>query len=556
MRKIFPLPEHIVAKIAAGEVIERPAYAVKELIENAIDAKADSITITIENAGLKKIIVSDTGEGMDKEDLIESIKPHTTSKIFSEDMLTGIATLGFRGEALSSIAAISTMSIKSRRADTLWGTMITATKQRVTDIEPVGMPIGTTVTIDNLFSTVPARKKFLKSQKTEFRHILDIIIQYAISFPQISFRLWHNKRNIINLPKTNVIIDRLSAILGKDLLQNLLPLSYEDAYVTIHGFVAKPHITASTSSKQFLFVNKRAVSDKLLSLAVKESYGNLLDVHTHPIVIVFLTLPCEIVDVNIHPRKEYVSFTDNKLIFDAVKNAVTTTLTEHNISFSNIPWRIQGLTNSFAGKTLRESILPWDIPKEQTEHITQIHSVYLMMQTRRGIIIIDQHAAHERILYEHFKRIFTNRSKTRESYTLSPPYEFTASISDSVLLEEHIPIFTQLGFSLIHIKTSLFCLRAVPSLLRDRNYAALIRELCDDLREEGGIKDIDSATTRMLSFLACRDAIKRGDVVTPRQAKELIETLYKTPNNSSCAHGRPTYWEISLKELNSKFKRT
>src|SRR5664279_5399239 len=264
MKKIYPLPENIIAKIAAGEVIERAAYAVKELIENSIDAGADVISVHIEESGLRQIIVIDNGEGMSSEDLEECIKPHTTSKISSEDNLSQIRTLGFRGEALSSIASISRMILKSKLKDAVAGTKIEIVQGNVKQILPVGMPQGTHITIDNLFFPVPGRRKFLKSPRTEFRHIVNVLAHAVIAYPQVHFSLTHNKKKVFDLPKSSGTMERVKLLLGIGVFSNLLPVLSTEDYISVSGFLTRPQISASTSQKQFIFVNHRKITNHLI----------------------------------------------------------------------------------------------------------------------------------------------------------------------------------------------------------------------------------------------------------------------------------------------------
>jgi DNA mismatch repair protein MutL len=568
MKTIHQLPQDIIAKIAAGEVIDRPAYAVKELIENAIDAKADYITIQIEEAGLKKIIVTDNGSGMSREDIEECFKPHTTSKISQIEQLLGITSLGFRGEALSSIAAISNMTIRSRRESETSGTEVVIKNGVVNKISPVGIPAGTTIIIEQLFHNVPVRKKFLKSQATEFRNIGEIVMQYALSFPNIRFFLNHNKKIILDLPKNQNILERIKMLLGNDIFSNLIPIEIADAYITINGFLSKPQLTTSTTNKQFIFVNNRRVQDKLISLALKEAYGNLLETHAYPVFILFLTLPFEMVDVNVHPKKEQVNFTNKQFIFETIKNAIRKTLEQKNITFRTIRWKQdplydektnnlyapkKGLTNSFAGKILKDSVSSnlqiSEIVKDAP--IEQIHNLYLLVATKQGFIIIDQHAAHERVLFEKFTEEFKKQKRETKKYSLKTPINLSLSFSEAELLKENMQLLEEFGFSIDQSQE----IKKIPEFLKDHNIEKLIHELLDELSEEKSINVIDTQSNKMLAYLACRSAIKAGETLTKKQMKELVTTLETTKNNATCPHGRPTKIAVSLSEINKLFKR-
>lgn len=563
MRKILPLTPDVIAKIAAGEVIERPVYAVKELVENALDAKADTITIHIEESGLRRIIVVDNGDGMSKEDLAECFKLHTTSKVSSVDHLSHISTLGFRGEALASIAAISNMMIRSRTKKSVAGTQVELKNGKVENLVPVGMPQGTNVTVSNLFHSVPARKKFLKSAQTEFRHIVSLITNVALANPEVHFTLTHNKKTIFDLPQTTNVLERIKLLLGTKLFSNLLPFSYKDNYVTISGFLAKPQEKTYSANKQFLFINKRKVTDKQISLSVKDAYGTLIDPKSLPVFILFITLPYEFVDVNVHPRKEFVRFADTKLLIETVNKAVAEALTKNNLTFYDdtafgFGLSDSKLTQSFAGRIMKENQIPWDIrPRNEIgnfSEIIQVHNLYLMTQTKFGIALIDQHAAHERILYEQFLEAFKNEKKQSPQYHLPKAAVLEFSISETALLKEHDALFKSLGFELEPFTKNSYLLTAVPLLFQDRKPTELIMEMLADLEVEK-TRDVDKTSAKMIAYLACRAAIKAGESLTKKQAKDLVEKLELTNNNATCPHGRPTKIVIDINQLHKMFKR-
>ncbi|CAN5147163.1 DNA mismatch repair endonuclease MutL [soil metagenome] len=518
--KIVTLSDSVVSKISAGEVIERPVFAVKELIENAIDANATVIEIHIEEAGLKRIRVQDNGDGMSKDDLELSYLPHTTSKLLNEHELVGIKTLGFRGEALASIAAISTLSIKTRLHNQPGGYEIIIRDGNIESVSPIGTPPGTIIIIDNLFLNVPARKKFLKSERTEFRLISDMIIHFALSYPHIHFVFINNKKPVLDLPKKNTITDRIAILLGPNTFEQLVPIKSEDGFIKISGFIGKPQIASKQNQKQFLFVNNRHITDRMISLSVKESFGTLLPASSTPLFILHLTIPPEVVDVNVHPRKEQVLFINSRQIFDAVKQAVTDTLTEHNLTFKLARFKDEnsarlGETTSYAGSLLKQTVLPWDrtenIDFKTTSKYQQIHQTYIFSQTKDTIFFIDQHAAHERILYEEFAKTFTDKKKTKDNYELPKPNSIIFGISEAQILEEYLRYFDSLGFKIDHFQGTNFMVRAIPVIFKGRNIEKIMRDILSDLAEDL-TKSIDDRTKRMLAFLACRAAVKAGDV--------------------------------------------
>lgn len=562
--QIRKLPQDVIAKIAAGEVIERPAYAVKELIENAIDAHATRIVIHIEEGGLKKITVTDDGSGMVREDLMEAFKLHTTSKLTTIDELTHIASLGFRGEALASIAAISNLHIQSRPKTAVSGYFVDVHEGKVVDSGQIGMPEGTTVTVSRLFHSVPARKKFLKSQQTEFRHILGIVSKIALAHPEIYFSLNHNTKKIFDLPKIDNLVERLQTILGSEIASHLLPVLYQDQYLSITGFIATPQQTSHGINKQFFFVNGRSITDKLFSSVVKDAYGTLIMSKSQPVFLLSLSLPFEHVDVNVHPRKERVRFIDTTTLSDVLFKAITQTLTENNLTFyDEKPFGIAlgdaDLTKSYTGRVLKENIKPWDIRindvVKSNEIITQLHNVYLVTQTKFGMALVDQHAAHERILYEQFLQEFKTQQKNRKQVQLAKSVLIDLSFSDSQLLQEYLHLFGDIGFTVEHFRDNAFLITAVPVLFQDRDVAKLLSELLADLLEEKHPKDVDQVSQRILAFLACRSSVKAGEKLSKKQAKELVEKLEKTKNNATCPHGRPTKIIIDINQLHKMFKR-
>ena len=594
MKKIFPLPQNVISKIAAGEVIERPVYAVKELIENSLDAGADTITILVEESGLRKIAVIDNGEGMSLEDVKECFKPHSTSKISSEEELSHIHTLGFRGEALSSIASISRLIIKSKRAEDTTGTQIELHEGKIEKISPIGMPHGTEIVIEGLFGPVPARKKFLKSSRTEFRHTIELIISVALSYPNVHFSLSHNGKMIFDLPKPTPtlpyqggskrssppekgeleeVFERINMLLGRDIFSNLLPVSYEDSYIKISGFLGKPQIAKGIASKQYIYINNRKVTNKQIAFAVKEAYGTLLQSGKYPVFLLFVSLPFEAVDVNVHPRKEEVRFINNQLIAEAVHGAVAKTLTENNLTFNNY-WKHDLFpdeyslkdaplslpnTHSYAGRILKEDKFPWSlqtiIEVSPTTDIIQLHNLYLALPTQHGMLLVDQHAAHERILYEQLLESFKDKKKELALYKFSKPHVFELDFVESELLQENVAFFAEMGFAIEHFKANSFLLHALPLLLHDRNAKQLISEMLENISQEKKAKDLDEISRKTIAYIACRGAVKRGDKLTKKQARDLLEKLEQTSNNATCPHGRPVKVEISLDKLHKLFKR-
>lgn len=562
MSKIKLLPPHIISKIAAGEVIERPAFVVKELVENSLDAGATHISIEIEESGLKKIQVSDNGEGMSGQDLQEAVKIHTTSKI-KEDTLLGISSFGFRGEALASIGAVSQLTIKSRIKKSAGGTQIKVRYGIFESIMPIGIPVGTTVIAENLFAHVPVRKKFLKSSKIEFRHILDTVTKFALAFPQVRFKLSHNRKQIIDLTETDDIERRIKFLFGDLIHNNLLPVLYNEGHIKLSGFIGHPQIATSKPSKQYLYVNGRSITNKLINGAISECFFSLLPRDQYPAYVLFISTPPETIDVNIHPRKELVAFFDDKKVFETITNSLEKTLRRNNLLFQMPVWKTRNgenrITESIAGNILREKSQEWDITNlgkiDSGSGVLQLHYTYIVMQTKNGVVILDQHAAHERILYEKLLIEFQKQKKKIQSFVLEDSVALNLSLSDAELLRSSLEQFRKIGFVIEEFYENSFKVVSVPSLFKDRDIQTTISELLEELLERKTISDIDNLSQKMIAFLACRSAVMAGDKLSEKQMIKLIKELAITSSNITCPHGRPTKIEINLTDLNRMFKR-
>jgi DNA mismatch repair protein MutL len=572
MQSIHELSQEVIAKIAAGEVIERPVFALKELLDNAIDAYATTIKIDIEEGGLKKIHVIDNGIGMGKEDIRESFKPHTTSKIHTAHDLSSITSMGFRGEALWSIASISTVQIKSKEKDARNGNLIELHNGELQKMIPIGMPDGTEVLVEHLYENVPARKKFLKSCAREFQEILELTVKYALAYPEVAFLLKHNGKKYIDVVKDQDVAQRAGILFGGQLYENLLPLHHEHEYIKVHGFITKPQAAVTSTDKQFIFINKRVISDKMISTTVKSSYGTLLEPRSYPIFILFLEMPHERVDVNVHPRKEQVAFAQPTILKEAIDKAVIQTLAEQNLMYHDLRWKKgdyinntpvvmhlrEGGTRTYAGNILKQATNSWSmytdtIPSEQTE-VTQLHNLYLVLQTRLGILLVDQHAAHERILYEQFLKEFKREKSKKEQQLLKDPLVVQLSITDREIAQSNKKVFEELGFVFAQ-NTDGLIITHIPKLFKDRNLQKLIEEILLDIRNDEEVKEVDSKTNKMIAYIACRAAIKAGDKLSKEHAKKLIKQLNEVENKYTCPHGRPIQIEISLNELHTLFHR-
>lgn len=603
MSKIHILPEDLVNKIAAGEVVERPASVVKELLDNAYDSAANQITVEIEDGGMKKIRVTDNGSGMDKSDVELAFKSHATSKINQTDDLLNIKSYGFRGEALSSIASVSKVTLKSRMTGNDLGNEIKIEGGNLIGITETGSPAGTTVTVEDLFFNIPARKEFIKSSQSEYKAILDIVEAHAIANPKIGLTLINNEKTIYSLPKDHLIEDRVRAILGNDVNDKLIPIFFEHPHVEIYGFTGKPELASERKKFQMIFVNKRAIENKSIAFAVKDAYSSLIPKNTYPPYVLFIDVQPNIVDVNVHPRKEEVKFSNEQLIFTSVKSAVKAALDRTNlVPGSKDPFASNPMSSPFgagpAGFGSFNSPAPmanpfgsqprpfpsapsprpfarpsqlWDSPFDDmpggngapkpfnnfsNRKVYQFHNLYLVTETESGIMIYDQHAVHERILYEKLKNKNAEMNKDESVQKLLQPVVINLSAKEAVTLEEFTEDLKAQGIELEEFGPNAYKITQVPASMASKNIKNIFHEILEDLENDKEIKSADNKTEKILTYLSCRMAYKAGDNIPNEEAAALIDQLGDAEIQYTCPHGRPVKVEITLKELSKMFKRT
>jgi DNA mismatch repair protein MutL len=553
MKTINILSPDVVAKIAAGEVVERPASVVKELIENALDAGATHIQIELEDGGTKKIVVKDNGQGMSEEDILVCFQPHSTSKISTDADLSSIQSLGFRGEALSSIAAVSRMTIKSRPRYSESGYSLELVGGIVEDEQPIGMPPGTEISVESLFYSTPARRKFLKESASELRYVVEVVTRYTMAFPKIGFTLIHNKEKVIHFSADEKISHRAQSVLGEHISQALLPIDHQSRYGKVTGFIGKPQTAHPSTKLQYLFVNNRIITDTKISRVLAESFGSLIEPRTYPPCILFITVPGESVDVNVHPRKEEVAFAYPREIQELIKDGTNHTLKNNNITYTHRSR--QPDMDTYTADFLKNNVTPWNVKDITEGTIIQIHNLYLVTASPQGMLLIDQHAAHERILFEQFKEAFQKTRSHQIQYRFPEPQVFDLGPDQALLLSHHLETFQRIGFDIEQFGNHTFKLSAVPELYKERNHIQLITEVLHDIVEGKGLKTLDRETERTLSYLACRSAIKAGDALEAQEQKKLVEKLLSLTTPYTCPHGRPTHIEVSLTELDKMFKR-
>lgn len=564
MKTISHLSPDLIAKIAAGEVVEHPASVVKELVENSLDAGATQVDVELKEGGLSLIQVSDNGKGMSKEDLEVCFLPHTTSKLKTSEDLMKIVSFGFRGEAIWSIAAVSDMHIQSRQVDTDSGNSIHIRESKIIDQRVIGMPVGTVVRVESLFLTTPARRKFMKDTTTETRAVVDVLLKFSLAFPHVGFTLTHNHKTLLDLPQNQTHETRLHAVFGEYMSQHFLPIlspsEKKSMFGKIQGFIGRPQLSGRNRTHQYVYINGRPVSPQLIAKHVSLAYGNLIEPRSFPVFILFLDIPHDHVDVNVHPRKEEVAFIYEQEIATLIQEAIAETLTQHNLTFRDIQDDLpfKGMNFSMASM-LRETLTPWNVKDIPEENILQINNLYLLASTDHGLLLIDQHAAHERILYEEFLSAF--KEKQSEGTVIQLPEALLLDLpkADALLLEKELSTLQHIGFDIDSFGEKTFKICSVPEVFKNRDIKQTILEVLQQIKEYGKVAHVDKETDRTLSFLACRTAIKGGEALSLPERKRLVEKLLEIQRENktgyTCPHGRPTHIEITLGELDKMFKR-
>lgn len=594
--KINILSQDLINQIAAGEVVERPASVVKELVENSLDAGAKNITIEIENGGINLVQVSDDGSGMSAEDARLSIVQHATSKIGNLNDLFNIGTLGFRGEALASISSVSHFQLITRRVQDQAGTELTFDEQQMS-IASIGCPIGTTVKVKNLFYNVPARQKYLKTAVTEFNHIVDLFINYALAFPKVGWKFLHNGRMVYHFPPVTDSQIRIMEVLGKEIATQLIPCNINAVEMKLDGFIGRPQIARNNRRLQFLFVNGRPVNEFIIAKRIKDAYDTLLPNNLFPVYILNLIVDPQKVDVNVHPRKLEVRFSDPQKIYQFVYRQVADLLDRNelvkNIQSPNLNWGSQSGRQSFEPTNFVNQPLEFNysaknsyspnsfstMPKNNFSNllssnenssddnqlrnyrvIGQVNNSYITVETKEGLRIYDQHATSERVQYEKIKKQWLEKNIMRQSLLL--PQNIDLSVAEANMVRDKIDFLAQFGFELSEFSNNSFVINAVPQIISQKKYVEDLQEIISDLMEYSDINDgvateIPAVVNRVLNRMSCRSAIMFGDALTIEQMYELIDSLLLAPDKYkyTCVHGRPCVIEYTFGELERLFKR-
>ncbi len=580
---IQQLPSHLVNQIAAGEVVERPASVVKEIIENSLDAGTQSLHIDIVAGGRKLIRVRDVGKGIDKSELALALSRHATSKISSLDDLEVVASLGFRGEALPSIASVARLTLSSRTAAAASAWQVEADGGHVSAPQPVPHPPGTTVEVHDLFYNTPARRRFLRTERTEFGHIEKWVRRLALSRPEVSFVLTHNQRTVLQIAGGSTIEaqrQRVAKICGNAFADQCIYMERETEGVALAGWLALPTFNRSQPDMQYWFVNGRSISDKTLSHAVRHAYRDVLFHGRYPAYILNLTMDPARVDMNAHPAKHEVRFRDSRPVHGIVSQAVAVALKDtrpggynvapipltresvfhqgsmplpSGVSASGVSEALAGYRSMSAAAALAEQTQQTtDIPPLGFA-IAQLAGVYILAENKDGLVIVDMHAAHERITYEKLKRGFDDRNLVRQP--LLVPETLSVAESEATLIEQSGHVLAELGLVVERTGPTSVVVREVPVLLKDSDIEGLLRDVLADLAESGRSNRIEDAGDDFLATMACHHSVRANRLLTLDEMNALLREMERTERADQCNHGRPTWTAVTMSELDRLFLR-
>ena len=621
MRLIHPLPDTLISQIAAGEVVERPASVVKEVLENALDAGAQAVDVALDQGGIKRIRVTDDGAGIEAADLPWALARHATSKIASLDDLEGVSSLGFRGEALASIASVSRIVVTSRRHNATHAHRIASDGGVETAAEPAAHVPGTTVDVADLYFNTPARRKFLKTEGTEFAHCEAVVERAALSRPDVAFSLRHNGRVVQHLPRAE-LARRVEAILGAEFTQSMRVVDAGGPGLHLYGYAGSPAFSRAGRDLQFIFVNGRFVRDKLLTHAAREAYRDVMHGDRHPAYVLYLDVDPRSVDVNVHPAKTEVRFRDSRAMHQFVYHAVAKALAanagdapvpqfssaaghgmtgtgviddgRHDVTTSTAtypPPGAQGTLGVFqpradygaffrspamenAGRNGAASSAPWTgsaaavVAAMQTDAtaarssaeslplgyaLAQLHGIYILAQNAAGLVLVDMHAAHERILYEKLKTALDAHSMPTQQ--LLVPAVFNADRLDIATAEEHTDTLRSIGFDVAPLSPSTLAVRGVPAMLAGGDLAELARGVLRDIREYGASHVIVERQNELLSTMACHGAVRAHRALALPEMNALLREMEETERSGQCNHGRPTWYQMSMQDLDRLFMR-
>ena len=624
MPRIHALPDHLVNQIAAGEVVERPAAALKEIIENSIDAGATRIQVELTGGGIRLIRVADNGSGIHADDLPLALSRHATSKIASLQDLEHVRSMGFRGEGLASIASVSRLTLTSRQEGSPAARQVRARDGQIEPAAAAAHPVGTSVEVADLFFNTPARRKFLKSENTEYAHCATVFDRLALANPHIAFELAHNGKTTAKYPAQSQN-ERIAAVLGPDFQAASLPIDSGNGILRLHGLIAKPTFAQGRSSQQYCFVNNRFVRDKVMLHAAKQAYRDVLHQQITPAFVLFLELPPEMVDVNVHPTKTEIRFRDSQavhqLVFHTLNKALADTRADQTDSVSNAGSLLQHIHSQrlpesgqgeFSGSpsartpvayspartpqqqrlTLQERRAAWQTYAELYKHsgsedpelaaleqsrfapsaeaarlpethaeehplgfaIAQLLGIYILAQAENSLLLIDMHAAAERVNYEKMKAQRQSHGSLH-SQQLLIPVSFEAGHEEMAALAEHADLLRQYGLDCSAVGSHTIAVRAVPQMLGKADIPELARSMLQEAAHTGSIRTVEERENRILSTMACHGSVRAGRRLTLPEMNALLRDMENTPRSNQCNHGRPTWVKLTLADLDALFLR-
>jgi DNA mismatch repair protein MutL len=573
---IRALPDSLVNQIAAGEVVERPASVVKELLENSLDAGAVSVTVEVEQGGKRLIRVADDGCGIDKAELGIALQRHATSKIASLEDLEAIESLGFRGEALSSIASVSRLKLTSRTADGEHAWQVTVHSAEPGTAVPAPGGTGTRVELRDLFYNVPARRKFLRTDRTEFQHIDELVKKMALARFDVGFELIHDGKTVRRLPTAHTPeqqAERVATLCGREFMDHAMAIDERRGDLALSGWVAEPRFNRAQADRQFFFVNGRAVRDRVIAHAVRQAFRDVLFHGRHPAFVLFLEMPPGLVDVNVHPQKHEVRFRDSRSVHDFLYSSLHRQLADAGVGAGELR------PGSGVAPLPRQAGMPVGVA-EQVDHyarvlsvaapdpgaarageempplgyaLAQLHGVYILAQNASGLVLVDMHAAHERITYERLKEGLA-RDGIR-SQALLVPVGIRVSEREADQAETHAGRLAQLGIECDRAGPEQLLVRKVPTLLQDADMKGLLLDVLAELATDGGSSRIESEMDEVLAGMACHGSVRANRQLTVAEMNALLRDMERTERSAQCNHGRPTWIQLDMQKLDSLFLR-
>ncbi|MCC6210635.1 MAG: DNA mismatch repair endonuclease MutL [Burkholderiales bacterium] len=568
MNRIRVLPELLISQIAAGEVVERPASVLKELIENALDAGATEIQVALEQGGAKRVQVDDDGVGLAADELPLALARHATSKIASLEDLQAVATMGFRGEALASIASVARLSITSRPADAPHAALLRAEGAAAGRAAPAARARGTTVLVEDLYFNTPARRKFLRTEQTEFGHCEEAFRRAALARADVGFSLKHNGRVSQHL-RAQPLAERAAALLGRDFLEASLPVDAQAGPLRLHGVAGTPQAARARADAQYLYVNGRFVRDRMLAHAAREAYREQLHGDRQPAYLLFLDLDPRGVDVNVHPAKTEVRFRDagavRQFVLHALKRALAPSAAQAPVSYARAVTAGGGLqagfhlaqpAQAYQGFMAAAAAPPLPAAGQSPPlgyALAQLHGVYILAQNEAGLVLVDMHAAHERIVMEKLKKSLDAGAVARQS--LLVPAVLAVDTLDAATAEENAEALQKLGLEASVSGPNEIAVRAAPALLAGGDIAGLTRELLREIREYGASEVLRARQNELLATMACHAAVRAHRALSIAEMNALLREMEQTERSGSCNHGRPTWYQLGLADIDRLFLR-